>query len=206
MALRSIEELAGRRVFPGEPLCTVEEFIPGDGVYVDDGLIRAARFGRVEVDMASRRISVKPFSAKPRLPRRGSAVYGIVYAVPREELALVRIFADERMVPYNGFFSGALHIVQVADSPGERSIYDYVKPGDYIRATVMSSTPPFMLSMKKSQDGVVLAYCSVCGAPLYRVPGSPRLVCLHCGNEEDRRVSPLYILTARRKRRHNAGA
>ena len=199
--LRSVEELAGRRVFPGEPLCTVEEFIPGEGVYVDDGYIRAARFGQVEVDLVTRRISVKLVSMKPRLPKKNSIVYGIVYAVPRDELALVKIFADERMVPYNGTFSGVLHILQVADTLGGKSMYDFVKPGDFIRATVLSSAIPYMLSIKRSQDGVVLAYCSVCGSPLYRIPGSPRLACLRCGNEEQRRVSPLYILSTRRRRR-----
>jgi len=199
--LRSVEELVGRRVFPGEPLCTVEEFMPGEGVYVDDGYIRAARFGQVEVDLVARRISVKPVSMKPRLPKRNSIVYGAVYAIPRDELALVKIFADERMIPYNGSFSGVLHILQVVDAPGGKSMYDFVRPGDFIRATVLSSSPPYMLSIKKSQDGVILAYCSVCGAPLYRVPGSPRLTCMRCGNEEQRRVSPLYILSSRRRRR-----
>ena len=80
-------------------------------------------------------------------------------------------------------------------------MYDFVKPGDFIRATVLSSAIPYMLSIKRSQDGVVLAYCSVCGSPLYRIPGNPRLACLRCGNEEQRRISPLYILSTRRRRR-----
>ncbi|ABM81464.1 conserved archaeal protein [Hyperthermus butylicus DSM 5456] len=195
-----IAELRGRRVFPGEPLCTIEEFLPGDGVYVDDGVIRAARFGQVEIDFANRRISVKPVTGKPRLPRRNSVVYGVAIGAPREELMLVKIFADERLVPYNGSFTGILHILQASDSPQQRSIYDYVKPGDILRATSLSPAPVYVLSIKRPQDGVIMAFCSVCGAPLHRVPGSNKLVCLRCGNEEQRKVSPLYVLTVRRKR------
>ncbi len=195
-------ELAGKRVFPGEPLCTIEEYLPGDGAYVDDGLIRAARFGQVEIDHVNRRISVRSLTGKPRLPRRGVAVYGVAVGAPREELMLIKIFADERMVPYNGSFTGILHVSQVADQSSQsKSIYDYVKPGDVVRVTVLSDAPAYIVSMRKPQDGVILAFCSVCGSPLYRLPGSNRLVCLKCGSEEQRKISPYYVLTLR-KRRH----
>jgi len=129
----AISSLVGRKVFPGEPLCTIEEYLPGDGVYVDDGLIRAARFGQVEIDPVSRRISVKSVTGKPRLPRRGVSVYGVAIGAPREELMLIRIFADERMIAYNGSFTGILHVSQVSEQYGQgRSIYDFVKPGDVV--------------------------------------------------------------------------
>jgi len=196
-----MSSLAGRRVFPGEPLCTIEEYLPGEGVYVDGGVIRAARFGQVEIDAVTRRISVRGLTGKPRMPKRNSPVYGVAVGAPREELMLIKIFADERMVSYNGTFTGILHVSQVANGPSQsRSIYDYVKPGDIVRVTVLSNTPAYIVSMKKPQDGVIMAFCSVCGAPLYRVPGSNKLVCLRCGNEEQRKISPYYVLTARRRR------
>jgi exosome complex component CSL4 len=196
----AMSSLSGRRVFPGEPLCTIEEYLPGDGVYVDDGIIRAARFGQVEVDPVTRRISVKPFSGKPRMPKRNSPVYGVAIGAPREELMLIKIFADERMISYNGTFTGILHVSQVADGQQSRSIYDYVKPGDIVRVTVLSNAPAYIVSMKKPQDGVIMAFCSVCGAPLYRIPGSNKLVCLRCGNEEQRKISPYYVLVVKRRK------
>lgn len=198
LALPSPGEINGKRVYPGDPLCMIEEYAPGDGTYVDEkGVVRAAVVGVVRVDNAARRISVEPASRKPRMPRKGRSVYAYVYGVPREDLALARIFADERMIPYNGFFNGVIHISQASDKM-LKSIYDAVKPGDVVKATVLSPQPPFMLSLKRPQDGVVLAYCSRCGAPLYRVPGQPQLVCLRCGNVEQRKTSPNYILVARR--------
>ncbi len=195
-----LASIVGKKVYPGDVLCTIEEFLPGDGVYVEDGYIRAARFGIVEVDFANRCIHVKPLGKRPRLPRKGSVVYGVVTGVPREELAFVKIFADERMMPFNGFFSGVLHVSQASDTPGQHSIYDFVKPGDFIRATIVSSSAPYLLSIKRPQDGVILAYCSVCGAPLYKVPGSPYLVCKRCGNKEKRKIAIHYMLEERRKR------
>ncbi len=197
--LPPLEKLEGLRVYPGDPLCTIEEFAPGDGVYVDeDGIVRAAVVGVVRVDYTSRRIWVEPAPLKPRMPRKGRSVYAHVYGVPREDLALARIFADERMVPYNGYFNGVIHISQASDRM-LKSIYEAVKPGDIVKAAVLSPQPPYMLSLKKPQDGVVLAFCSRCGSPLYRVPGRPLLVCLKCGNEEQRKVSPNYLLTVRRR-------
>ena len=194
-------KLQGLPVAPGDPLCVIEEFMPGEGVYVDEnGVIRAARLGVVEVDMASRRISVRPAQRKPVTPSKGSAVYALLYAVPREDLALFKVFAGERAVPFSGVFTGVLHISQAADHM-IKSIYDVVKPGDIVRATVLSSTPPYMLSIKRPQDGVVLAYCSVCGAPLYREPGSSTLVCTRCGNREKRKIAANYILVLRRPRK-----
>ncbi len=200
-ALPPVSELPGRRVYPGDPLCTIEEFIPGEGVYVDDeGIVRAARIGVVELDMVSRRIRVRPFTSKPRLPRRGGVVYAYILGIPRDDLALVKIFADERMVPYTGTFSAVLHISQASDTI-VKDMYEVVRPGDIVRATVLSDGAPYVLSTKKPQDGVILAYCSVCGAPLYREPGKPVLTCLRCGHVEKRKISPHYMLVARRKGR-----
>jgi len=198
--LPPLQELPGRKVYPGDPLCTIEEFIPGEGVYVDDeGIVRAARVGIVELDMVKRVISVKTTIPKPRLPGRNKPVYAVVAAMPREDLALVKIFADERMIPYNGFFTAVLHVSQVSDRP-VRSIYEAVHPGDIVRATVTSPAAPYVVSIRRPQDGVIIAQCSVCGHDLYRVPGKQSLICPKCGNEETRKISPYYILSARRQR------
>jgi len=199
--LPPLHELPGRRVYPGDPLCTIEEFVPGEGVYVDDnGIIRSAKVGHVELDMVKRRISVKTAVPKPRLPGRNRPVYALVLGMPRDDLALVKIFADERMVPYNGFFTAVLHISQASDRM-LKSIYDAVRPGDIIRATVTSPAAPYVVSIRRPQDGVILAQCSVCGHDLYRVPGKQLLVCPKCGHEEPRKVSPYYLLSRRREKR-----
>ncbi len=196
-----IEELQGRIVFPGEELAVIEEFIPGEGCYEEGGRIYAARAGRVVVDMATRRISVKPFQDKPRIPRKGMTVHGYVQGVPREDIALITIIADERLRPFNGTFTGILHVSQASIGRVE-SIYDVARLGEIVRATVLNNSNPFILSTRSASDGVILAFCSKCGAALYRVPGEEGLVCLRCGNREKRKISAHYMLVARpRKKR-----
>lgn len=200
MKLPRIEEVQGLNVAPGDPLCTIEEFMPGECVYVDDmGIVRAACIGVVELDSSLRRIRVRPAQLKPRMPARGEQVYAAVVSIPRDDLALLRIFADERGLPYSGFFTGVLHVTQASDTP-VKTMYELMKPGDVVKASVTSSSTPYMLSTKRAQDGVVLAYCSVCGAPLYKAQGESILFCIKCGSIEKRKIAPNYILVHRKRR------
>ncbi len=198
--MSGISELDGKIVFPGEELAVIEEFIPGEGCYVDGARIYAARLGRVVIDFATRRINVAPLREKLRVPRKGAAVHGYVQLIPREDLALITIVADNRLKSYNGSFTGILHVSQVAVGR-VNSIYDAVGLGEIVRATVLNNTNPYILSTKHVTDGVILAFCSRCGAPLYRVPGEEGLVCLRCGNRETRKISSYYFLVARKARR-----
>lgn len=171
----------------------LEEFMPGEGAYVhEDGSVRAATVGRAFFDWNQRRVSVINPLGKPRMPRRGSIVYGIVLSLLREDLVLVKIFADERLRRYNGVYSGFLHVSQASDRP-VKSILEVVKPGDIIRARVLNAKHPFQLGIKQGNLGVIAAFCSRCGAPLYRVPGQQQLVCLRCGNREGRKVATGYL-------------
>lgn len=187
-----IEELQGRFVYPGQPLAVIEEFIPGEGVYVADGTIYAAVTGVVEVDSVSRRISVRPATPKPRVPTKGSIVHGYVANIPRDDLAIVKITHDEKLVPFSDGFTGILHVSQAANRH-VNSIYDVVRVGDAVRVQVLTGRNPFIVSIKQASLGVIAAYCSRCGAPLYRVPGQQHLVCLRCGNREQRKVATGYL-------------
>jgi exosome complex component CSL4 len=190
--------LQGAAVVPGQVIGSIEEFVPGEGVYIDErGRLRAAVPGVVNIDMKSRRVVVKPLGGKPRVPRRNDVVRGIVYGAPREDIALIKVIADDRMRRYSGEYTAVLHVSQSSDTRVE-SIYDVVRIGDYIRGTVISDLAPLVLSIRRPSDGVVLAFCSNCGAPLYRVSASSNtLVCLSCGNKETRKVSPIYIYVSR---------
>ncbi len=190
---REIEKLHRSLVVPGDRLCVVEEFMPGEGAYVHvDGSVRAAQVGRAFFDWVQRRVSVINPAGKPRIPRRGSVVYGIVVSLLREDLELVKLFADERLRRFNGVYSGFLHVTQASDRP-VKTILEVVKPGDIIRARVLNAKHPFQLNVKQGNLGVIAAFCSRCGAPLYRVPGQQQLVCLRCGNRENRKVATGYL-------------
>lgn len=191
-----VEELKGKLVYPGQPLAVIEEFLPGDGVYVADGTIYAAVTGVVEVDLSARRISVRSLTRTPRVPRKGDIVHGYVAAIPRDDIALIKVTHDEKMVPFSGTFTAILHISQAADRHPS-TIYDYVRVGDAVRVQVLNNGNPYIASIKHASLGVVVAYCSRCGAPLHRVPGQAHLVCLRCGNKESRKVASGYVYVKR---------
>ncbi len=189
---KEIEELHRQLVVPGQELCVIEEFMPGEGAYEYEGVVRASLVGRVFFDWVQRRVSVVNPAGKPRIPRRGSIVYGVVLALLREDLVIVKIFADERMRRYNGFYTGFLHVSQASDRPA-KSILEVVKPGDIIKAKILNAKHPYQLTIKLGNTGVVAALCSRCGAPLIRIPGQPHLVCPRCGNREQRKLAPNYL-------------
>ncbi|AEM38049.1 hypothetical protein Pyrfu_0177 [Pyrolobus fumarii 1A] len=189
---QELEKLHRSLVVPGEEICVIEEFVPGEGAYVLNGVVRSGVVGRVFLDWIQRRVSVINPVGKPRIPRRGSTVYGVVTALLREDLVLVKVFADERLRRYNGMYTGFLHVSQASDKPA-RSILEVVKPGDVIRARIVNAKHPFQLNIKLGNSGVVAALCSKCGAPLYRVPGQQPLVCLRCGSKENRKIATGYI-------------
>jgi exosome complex component CSL4 len=191
-----VDQLKGRIVYPGQPLAVIEEFIPGDGVYVAGGTIYAAVMGIVEVDTGSRSLRVKPLTRQPRLPRKGSIVHGYVAAIPREDLAIIKITHDDRMAPFSDGFTGVLHISQAADH-FPSTIYEYVRVGDAVKVQVLNNHNPFIVTIKGPGLGVIAASCSRCGLPLYKVPGYHHLQCLNCNNKESRKVASGYLYVKR---------
>lgn len=195
MAAARLQELEGKIVSPGEPLATIEEFLPEEGVYIDNGIIRAAIYGRVRVDIKNRRIRVEPLKVAPKVPQRGGIYYGVVSGIVREDLALIKLVFDTQMERLSGTFTGVLHLSQASDRRIE-SIYQVVRLGDFVRVQVISEYP-LLLSIKQPQLGVVMAFCSNCGAVLYRKPGLDYLICKRCGNKELRKVSIYYMFVDR---------
>ncbi|MET1101691.1 MAG: exosome complex RNA-binding protein Csl4 [Pyrodictiaceae archaeon] len=190
--------LQNKLVYPGEELATIEEFIPGDGCYVHDSKIYSAIIGRVQLNMSTRRISVHPLSGKPHIPRKNMQVYGYVASIIRDDLALIKIIFDERGQMFSGEFTGILHISQ-ATPQKVNNMYEVLRVGDVVKVTILNSTSPYIVSTKHATNGVVLAFCSKCGAPLFKVPGEEGLVCPRCGNREKRKTAARYMLVLQEK-------
>jgi len=175
-------------VTPGDFLCVEEEYIPSQGAYSDDGNVRAYVVGRPIIDRISRRVRVKPVK-RLQILQAGDTVIGAVINV-REDLAYVKILGTASGSLFKNPFSGLLHVSQI--SPTRIStIIDAVRIGDIIKAAVLNSTPPFILTTKDPNLGVILAFCSKCGATLVR--DGNRLICPNCGNVEQRKLSIDYI-------------
>jgi len=195
VAAARLQKLEGKIVLPGEPLATIEEFLPEEGVYVDNGIIRAAIYGKVKIDIRNKRIRVEPLKSAVKVPRRGEVYYGVVSGIVREDLALIKLVFDAQMERLSGTFTGVLHLSQASDRRIE-SLYQVVRLGDFVRVQVISEYP-LLLTIKQPQLGVVMAFCSNCGDILYRKPGFDHLICKRCGNKELRKVSIYYMFIDR---------
>jgi len=180
---------------PRDYLCVEEEFMPSSGTYVDDGKVFSAVIGRAVYDMALRRVYVLPIK-RSAMPKPGDVVVGQVTGA-RDDIAFVKILGLSLATQFKNSFTGLLHVSQVSEHRVQ-TVFDALRIGDLIKAKVLSAKPPFLLTTKEPRLGVILAYCSRCGAPLVRVGG--KLVCSECGSVEERKVSLDYLLVKRGRR------
>lgn len=184
------------RVAPGAALSTIEEFIPGQGTYVDEegGVIRAAVSGVLRYNMNTRVVEVEPVRLL-RVPRPGSNAVGMV-AQTRLDAVLVELYGEVRLQPnpawlyeYTGKFLGVLPISGISEEY-VKSIEDYYRRGDIVLVKVTSDSNPYHLVTVDPPYGVLYAECSRCGAVME--PVNPRTMkCPRCGLVEKRKVSVL---------------
>jgi exosome complex component CSL4 len=189
MSLKSPEQKNGRLVVPGERLGVIEEFIPDSGTYVKDGVIYSKTVGRALVDLLNKRVSVYPKVDRELVPKVSSIVIGQIGNAQSDNV-LVRIFnlGNKQL---SGEFSGILHISDVSDRYVD-AMTDVCKPGDIVRAKVISSKNRIHhLSTNDKNLGILYAFCSRCGN-LLEHQRYDDLRCPKCGNVEKRKVAPDY--------------
>jgi exosome complex component CSL4 len=188
MNLKSSEQKSGHLVLPGERLGVIEEFIPDSGTYVKDGIIYSKIVGRALMDLLNKRVSVYPLISRAVVPKVTTTVVGQVGHAQSDNV-LVRIF---KIGPkkLSGVFTGILHISDVEERYVD-SMNDVCKPGDIIRAKVISEKNQiYHLSTTDKNLGVVYAFCSRCGGFLEQKRNEMR--CPKCGYVEKRKTAVDY--------------
>ena len=182
------ERESGQFVVPGRRLGVIEEFMAGPGTYVEHGTIYSKTTGRALLDMLNKKVSVYPLAHIANTPRIGSTVIGQVMNV-RSKNAVMRILIIGKR-SLSGFFTGILHISDVSPTYTE-TMYDVCKPGDLMRAKVVSDlNRTYHLSTEDKQLGVIYGFCSRCGHLLQVSRG--KMQCPDCGNVEMRKVAQDY--------------
>lgn len=180
-------------VTPGDVIGVEEEAIPVNGAYIDkNGYIRSNILGLVLLDKYKKTVSVKPLVKRVITIPKNTIVEGIVVSAT-DELAVVKIYHSDIGTIHPAI--GLLHISQVSETY-VHSLLDYVKPSDVIKAKILTSTSPYLLSIKEPSTGVILAHCSYCGAPLYLKPGGT-LTCRNCDRTENRKIAVGYMYVLR---------
>ncbi|MDR1993029.1 MAG: exosome complex RNA-binding protein Csl4 [Nitrososphaerota archaeon] len=188
MTLKAPEQKSGHLVIPGERLGVIEEFIPDSGTYVKDGVIYSKIVGRSLLDLQNRRVSVYPVANTAMVPKAGTILLGQVGNAQSDNV-LVKIFKVGKK-QISGTFGGILHVSDVSDRYVE-SMSDVCKPGDIIRAKVISEKNQiFHLSTNDKNLGVLYGFCSRDATLLNQ--DRYELKCPKCGNIERRKMAPDY--------------
>ena len=183
--------LKTRIVLPGEELGVIEEFIPLRNTYVTNGVIRAKVVGALQADVLRHEVGVDE-ARRAILPREGDVVYAIVSGF-RDVVCYLDIYYNEsRNLVYAPPYRGVLHVSEISSSR-VRSVIEVFGYGDVVRARVISGKPPFLLSTKGFEFGVVYAKCPRCMNILRK-----RGLWLYCSNcrrvYRRRKISRLYMV------------
>lgn len=162
-----------RVIIPGEQIGVEEEFIPGSGVYVENGRIYSSKLGLLMIDNKNKKINVKE-KTKLAIPEVGDLIEGIIIGPIREDSTFVEIIKILNKKNLKGKFTGMLHVSQI--SRGRLStILNAVSLGDWILAKVITSWPPYQLSILENDLGIIYSTCPKCGKEL--VLKKERLYC-----------------------------
>jgi exosome complex component CSL4 len=188
MTLKAPEQKSGHLVLPGERLGVIEEFTPDSGTYEKNGVIYSKIVGRSLLDLQNRRVSVYPVVEGVVVPKVGTVIIGQIGNAQSDNV-LVRIFRIGKK-KLSGNFGGILHVSDVSDRYVDL-MSDVVKPGDLVRAKVISAkNQVFHLSTNDKNLGIIYAFCSRDGTLLEQQHYD--LKCPKCGNVERRKIAPDY--------------
>ncbi len=175
-------------IVPGQKLGVIEEYLPGHGTYVDNGIIYSTTVGNVILDKPNRRISVDSHVQPLLIPRIGNIVVGQVISVQEKSINIRISKIEDRFV--SGSFTGVLHISDLSETY-VRSMYDAVKVGDIIKAKVISlANKTVHLTTADRKLGIIYAFCINCSSRL--VLKNDELFCPLCKEAEKRLTSLDY--------------
>jgi exosome complex component CSL4 len=177
-------------VVPGEEIGVIEEFLPGEGTYVDGNSVRSMMLGTAVLDVSEKRVRVYPLIKRgPLAIERDDVVLGEVVGMKKDiAVVLIRKIEGKNLV-LNKPLHGVLHISQVSDKFVE-FLFDMIRVTDILRAKVINSRPPYQLSIKERGLGVVAAFCPNCQTPM--IIKNRKLYCPKCRVQEERKLSVKY--------------
>jgi exosome complex component CSL4 len=176
-------------VLPGDVVGVVEEYVGEGLVYEDNGVLRSATVGVVHRDPVKHSLRVEYLNKPPNIPTKGDIVYGVVSESKPKMIVVDLVSMDKKVFqpPFTALLPISMISTERVDSAD--SLYS---ESDIIVAKVESVSPPFILSTKQPEFGVILARCRNCGGLLES--DTRILVCPNCGTRDKRKLSSNYIL------------
>jgi exosome complex component CSL4 len=146
---------------PGTPIAYSEELLPGPGTYDDGTQIRAAVYGREEIDPETMAVRVRPAGKAVAQIERGDIVVGQITYIKPEALASVHIIGvrgkEGRSLLQT--VEGTLHVSKI-DARYIRDVREEYHTGDIIRAKVIGMKGGPQLATDRPELGCIRAFSS----------------------------------------------
>lgn len=179
-------------VMPGDKLGIIEQYLPGEGTYDDDGDIKSSVLGNVKINQKMKVISVVS-DAKPALLKVGDIVYGQITDIkPQRANVQIECIKDNGR-PLALPYIGAIHISQAKKDYLEK-LSDAFRIGDIIQAKVVKVTGDNVdLGSTDDDCGVLKAMCTRCRDYMHTTQKADEVQCNSCNKKEKRKVSKNYI-------------
>ncbi len=169
---------------PGEPICVMEEFLPGRGVSADpNGVVKSRYFGKVYYDLNKREVSVVLFRESSILEEKDRVLAEVKDV--QDKIAVAEAFAKFPDKPLKYRRTGVI-LARKNDQ-----METLVGVGDVVIVEVSSIYRGLVtFDIYEPGCGVLLAICSVCGKVLEKKDDI--LICKNCSNKERRRTVLKY--------------
>jgi len=175
-------------VFIGEYIGTIEEFLPRDGTYTENGKIYASIIGNL-IQNNERRIVLNT-----KLPKQvvGSIVLAEITDVKKNSAsATIRKILGYKQ---NMSISAGIFVSQISDAYVDQ-VSNSFGAGDIIKAKIVRNEKNLIDLSTKGNLGVVKAFCKTCRHKLIlnkEKIGSRTLICPECKKEENRKIADDY--------------
>lgn len=176
-----------RRVIPGDKIAVIEEFLPDETCYEQDGSICSSVIGRVVTDTQKHKISVVP-DHPHQTAKKGDVGIGRVEFV-KNKMASVEIYRLEGRDVFPPT-KATLHIWEVSHG-FVKNMYEVARPGDWVRFRLTRAGNFVDVGLVGDELGVIQAFCNHCGSEL-QLKRRNTLECPNCELIQPRITSRQY--------------
>lgn len=175
-------------VMIGDFLGTIEEFMPGEGTYAQDGKIYASKIGKKIIDLEKHEAKVMGKTI-PKIDI-GQTVFGEVVMM-KPSMAIVNV---QKIQGQNGVIDERTTVfVSNIDDKYVENPQDMFGIGDIIKAKVFKMDSGNIDLSTKGDLGVVKAFCKRCRTPLDKSEKNEgKLECPSCKHIEKRKIASDY--------------
>ncbi|WP_455143689.1 exosome complex RNA-binding protein Csl4 [Candidatus Hodarchaeum mangrovi] len=174
-------------VVPGEKIAIIEEFLPDETCFEEEGEIFSSLLGNIVTDRKKHKISIVPKKRYLQI-NVGDIGIGRVEFVKKQVASLNLHYVNNINIPLP--VNAILHVSE-ASKHYVRNMYEVARPGDWLAVKIIRTSTPLSVGLVGSGLGVIIAFCNHCGQEI-EYKRQNLLECPNCGLIQPRITSRNY--------------